>query len=342
MSETKQPSFHKQLNDVGYFCTDEFANVIENALHKRPMSITMLKGEAGTGKSYLPEKIAEVLGCNIYVKQAVKDYEWDDFVQKYVPDETSKSGIKARDCEVLMAIKESKDKRVILLLDEWDKTQHSADAMFLEFLQTGRISISGKEYKANLSNLMIFFTSNKDREFSEPFVRRMKFIEVDHMPPQLVLKILRNEYKGNKDAESTFNAVMNLYNASVLGDMEKPATVQELIDVIDDWLRYLRNGLEPKWEDLVYVNVTKGRRNHMELQRAIEKIKSGELQDDSEFSKSLDVTFFDNQSDVEAETISNGYGSMPRMMEMLDISLDVSTDEDGVMTLYTLLLTKNL
>ena len=51
MSETKQPSFHKQLNDVGYFCTDEFANVIENALHKRPMSITMLKGEAGTGKS---------------------------------------------------------------------------------------------------------------------------------------------------------------------------------------------------------------------------------------------------------------------------------------------------
>ena len=329
MSETKQPSFHKQLNDVGYFCTDEFANVIENALHKRPMSITMLKGEAGTGKSYLPEKIAEVLGCNIYVKQAVKDYEWDDFVQKYVPDETSKSGIKARDCEVLTAIKESKDKRVILLLDEWDKTQHSADAMFLEFLQTGRISISGKEYKANLSNLMIFFTSNKDREFSEPFVRRMKFIEVDHMPPQLVLKILRNEYKGNKDAESTFNAVMNLYNASVLGDMEKPATVQELIDVIDDWLRYLRNGLEPKWEDLVYVNVTKGRRNHMELQRAIEKIKSGELQDDSEFSKSLDVTFFDNQSDVEAETISNGYGSMPRMMEMLDISLDVSTDEDG-------------
>ncbi len=329
MSETKQPSFHKQLNDTGYFCTEEFADVVENALHKKPMSITMLRGKAGTGKSYLPEKIAEVLGCNIYVKQAFKDYEWDDFVQKYVPDETTTSGFSARDCEVLLAIKESKDKRVVLLLDEWDKTQHSADGMFLEFLQSGRISISGTEYKANLDNLIIFFTGNDDRVFSEPFIRRMKFIEVEHMPPSLILQILSSKYAGNKEAENMFNAVLNLYNASILGDMDKPATVQELMDVINDWLRYKSRGKSPIWEDLVYTNVTKGRRNHKELQTALEKIKNGELKDDSEFSKSLDVAFFDKEADVEADKISNGFGSMPRMMEKLNVDIECGTEEDS-------------
>tara|TARA_Y100001937_G_scaffold87130_1_gene117847 strand:+ start:9976 stop:12075 length:2100 start_codon:yes stop_codon:yes gene_type:complete len=328
MSETKQPSFHKQLNDVGYFCTEEFADVVENALHKKPMSITMLKGKAGTGKSYLPEKIAELLGCNIYVKQAFKDYDWYDFVQNYVPNEDAVSGFEAQDCELLLAVKESKDKRVVLLLDEWDKTQHSADGMFLEFLQSGRISVKGKEYKANLDNLIIFFTGNDDRLFSEPFIRRMKFIEVEHMPPSLILQILTSKYGGNKDAEQMFNAVINLYNASVLGNLDKPATVQELCDVINDWLRYKSNGKNPRWEELIYTNVTKTRENHNELQRALEAIKNGELRNESEFSKALDVTFFDKDAEVETETISNGYGSMPRMMEKLNIDINFGIDDN--------------
>lgn len=340
MSETKQPSFYKQLNDTGYFCTEEFADVVENALHKKPMSITMLRGKAGTGKSYLPEKIAEVLKCNIYVKQAFKDYEWDDFVQKYVPDETTTSGFSARDCEVLLAIKESKDKRVVLLLDEWDKTQHSADGMFLEFLQSGRISVAGTEYKANLDNLIIFFTGNDDRTFSEPFIRRMKFIEVEHMPPSLILQILNSKYKGNKEAEKMFNAVINLYNASIIGDMDKPATVQELMDVINDWVRYKSIGKNPRWEELIYTNVTKGRRNHTELQNALAKIKNGEIDSDSEFSKSLDIGFFDKEADVEADKIANGFGSMPRMMDKLNINIEygakdaVVGDENNVYAEY--------
>jgi len=329
MSETKKPSFHQQLNDVGYFCTEEFADVVENALHKKPMSITMLKGKAGTGKSYLPEKIAEILGCNIYVKQAAKDFDWYDFVQNYIPDENAKSGIIAKDSELLLAVKESKDKRVVLLLDEWDKTQHSADGMFLEFLQTGRISVKGEEYKANLDNLIIFFTGNDDRLFSEPFIRRMKFIEVEHMPPNLILQILQSKYKGNKDAEKMFNAVLNLYNTSILADLDKPATVQELCDVINDWVRYKRKGKSPRWEELVYQNVTKTRENHNELQRALESIKNGELRNESEFSKALDVTYFDKQAEVEAETISNGFGSAPRMMEILGINTEFGTDENN-------------
>ena len=169
MSDTKQvDKFKSALHNNGYLCTDTFSNEVYCALKKKPMSITMLIGQAGTGKSFLPETLGKVLGCNVYVKQAYQGMDWDEFVRKHIPDENAKSGIKSIDAEILRAVKESKDKRVILLLDEWDKTRVSSDSYFLDFLQTGRISVSGKVYQANQDNLIIFFTSNDERDVSEP------------------------------------------------------------------------------------------------------------------------------------------------------------------------------
>lgn len=329
MSEVKkQPSFHDTLNSKGYYCAEDFSDVVENALYKKPMSVTMLVGQAGTGKSYLPEKLGEVLGCNVYVKQAYQGMDWEEFVRQHIPDENTKSGIKSIDAELLRATIESKERQVILLLDEWDKTRISSDSFFLDFLQTGRISVSGQKHQANLDNLIIFFTSNNERDVSEPLLRRVKVIEVEHMPTALVEKMLRKEYKGNKTAEGMINSVLNLYSSSQVSDMDKPATVQELKDVINDWVRYVKNGKNPRWEDLVYINVTKNQRNHTALQQTMNKIKNGDMDDSSTYNKYLDTAFFDKEAEVESDKISNALGSMPRMMKLRDYDTMIDTDEN--------------
>ena len=128
MSEMNVQKFHKALSKQGYLCTQEFTDKVYCALNKKPMSITMLIGQAGTGKSFLPETLGDVLKCNVYVKQAYQGMDWDEFVRKHVPDENTKSGIKSIDAELLRAVQESQESKVILLLDEWDKTRISSDS----------------------------------------------------------------------------------------------------------------------------------------------------------------------------------------------------------------------
>ena len=320
MSEMNVHQFHKALRKEGYICTQQFADKVFCALKKKPMSITMLIGQAGTGKSFLPETLGNVLKCNVYVKQAYQGMDWDEFVRKHVPDEHTKSGIKSIDAELLCAVQESQEKRVVLLLDEWDKTRISSDSYFLDFLQTGRISVSGQKYQANLDNLLIFFTSNNERDISEPLLRRVKVIEVEHLPVALVADVLKKRYKKNATAMSMIEPVLKLYHTSVNSKMDKPATIQELCDLINDWIVYKLQGSEPNWEELVYVNVTKSERNHSALQDAIKN--NTENAKKEEFNKSLDVEYFSTTVELDKELGVNE-GIMPRMMKLRKINADI-------------------
>ena len=327
MSKTNVKTFHKSLHDNGYLCTENFADKVYCALRKKPMSITMLIGQAGTGKSFLPETLGDVLKCNVYVKQAYQGMDWDEFVRKHIPDENTKSGIKSIDAELLRAVQESKKKQVILLLDEWDKTRISSDSYFLDFLQTGRISVSGQKYQANLDNLIIFFTSNNERDISEPLLRRVKVIEVEHLPVSLVAKVLKGRYKDDSVAMSTIEPVLKLYDTSVMSKMDKPATIQELCDLINDWVTYNNEGKQPDWEELIYTNVTKNERNHLALQKEIERDKDDDSKE--KFSKKINTDFF-NESVVISEDGEVVDGFMPRMVQLRDFDtvLDAYTGDD--------------
>tara|TARA_R110002020_G_scaffold76865_1_gene194420 strand:+ start:1749 stop:3800 length:2052 start_codon:yes stop_codon:yes gene_type:complete len=331
--KTNVQTFHKSLKDNGYLCTESFADSIYCALRKKPMSITMLIGQAGTGKSFLPETLGDVLKCNVYVKQAYQGMDWDEFVRKHVPDENTKSGIKSIDAELLRAVQESKDKQVILLLDEWDKTRISSDSYFLDFLQTGRISVSGKKYQANLDNLIIFFTSNNERDISEPLLRRVKVIEVEHLPVKLVADVLKKKYKDSPNANGLIEPILKLYDTSVRSSMDKPATIQELCDLINDWLTYLEQGKQPDWKELVYINITKNERNHIELQNQIVKDVEGVTTKSDTFDKSLDSTHFDNPVTID-ESGDVKVGFMPKMMKLRSFDVDFEPMNDNKNDVY--------
>ena len=330
MSESKQvDKFASALHKNGYLCTDTFSNEVYCALKKKPMSITMLIGQAGTGKSFLPETLGKVLGCNVYVKQAYQGMDWDEFVRKHIPDENAKSGIKSIDAEILRAVKESKDKRVILLLDEWDKTRVSSDSYFLDFLQTGRISVSGKVYQANQDNLIIFFTSNDERDVSEPLLRRVKVLEVKHLPTSLIANVLKDKYKNNNVALDIIEPVLKLYETAINSNMDKPATLQELCDLINDYVTYKSQSINPDWENLIRVNITKNDRNHMLLLEYIEQEKNNvNHKNESPTNKKLDVSYFDQGVNIENNKKSkNSLMPMMKRLRNFNENFDISDKE---------------
>ncbi len=273
---------HKSLNENGYICNVPFAASITSAIKTKPVSGAFLYGPAGTGKSYLPIVLSKTLGIDMYFYQCAPGTREDDLLLKMFPSEDTKSGVEIKKSTVFKAAEASHKKPVMLVLDEWDKTRPTADGFFLDFLQYGRLSIPGTEINANLENMFIFFTANDERDFHEALLRRFPKIDVDPLAPSLVMSALKMTHDGHPHLG---NAI-KLYERAVVSGMSKPATIQEMRQLLDA-ITLLGNGSD--WDNLVYQYITKTPENHKLLceSKGIEEDKSNELK--------LDVTEFEGK-----------------------------------------------
>lgn len=252
-----------RLNSAGYLCNNSFAAAVLTALDARPIAGAILAGPIGTGKSYLPEMLARVLEARYFFYQCFPGTREEDLLVKMLPSENTVSGIALLDGEVLQAVQATNapgPERVILVLDEWDKTRPSADSFLLDFLQTGRINFSGRRFNADLSRLTVFLTVNVERELSEPLMRRLPRIEFNFLTPATVHRALEITHRGHP---FLFNAVV-LYERCLMADLPKPATIQELRQLLDA-ISLL--GAHADWDQLVYQFVTKSEEAHEMLRR---------------------------------------------------------------------------
>lgn len=261
---------HENLNNAGYICDPGFAAAVQAAVMTKPVAGAFLFGPIGTGKTYLPEVLAEIIGADYYFHQCFPGTREDDLLVKMLPNEEAISGIALYDGVLMKAVKATngcaRDKKVVLVLDEWDKTRPSADAFLLDFLQNGRISFAGTNYHADLSRLIVFLTLNVEREISEPLLRRLPKIDFQPLPPSLVHKALMMTHKGHPFLYSS----VILYERCLTAGLPKPATIQELRQLLD---AITTLGLKADWDNLVYEFVTKTEENH-ELLRRVEKEKA--------------------------------------------------------------------
>lgn len=191
MSTVKQ--FQNQLIDSGYNITDR--NAVLTAflslkdMGEKHVSAMLLDGPPGTGKTYLAEKLANVIDAEILFFQFYRgagkeellyDLDISRIIQgmsgSYVPKdfgEICSLGILPKAAHI------SQEKKCILVLDEFDKSHPSTDAFLLDFLQYGRLSIPHiGELKVNTSNLMVVLTKNDERELSEPLLRRCRIVRM--------------------------------------------------------------------------------------------------------------------------------------------------------------------
>jgi len=227
---TQTPGLYEFLRENEFYIEKNLAELIERVISSSPRRAFLIRGPAGTGKTQLTYLIARFLGAEYIFYQCTYGSSEDDLLYKYVPSEASKSGIKITLGPIPRALALSKQKRVVLVLDEFDKTRPSADAMLLDVLQNFRVSLylDDKETTivGNPENLVVFLTSNDMREFSEPLLRRVVVITLKPLPTRKVLEILSKKFK-----KEVALLLAQIYDDTINANLRKPATLQELFQL---------------------------------------------------------------------------------------------------------------
>jgi MoxR-like ATPase len=255
----KDFDLYKELIKKDYICTEKFALSVWCCMNTKPTKGAILFGPAGSGKSFLPQTLKEIYGVDddsYFFMQMFPGTREDDLIVKILPDENTISGVKLYEGVLVKAAKNTiEDKITLLFLDEWDKTRPSADSFLLDFLQTGRINYNGVNIKAKLENLYIFIAMNDERELSEPLLRRLPKIDFNYLHPKDVKVALMKSHK----EFIKIDAIVQIYEISLLAGLSKPATIQELRQLIDAVLLLNRKA---DWNWLIKEYITKTYDNH--------------------------------------------------------------------------------
>jgi len=226
-----RPSLYESLRGRDYLIDRTTADLIQLVLEVPGIKAVLLEGPPGVGKTALTEKIAQWLGADYIYVLATPNTDEDALLYKFVPDENTKSGIRIAEGPLVQAVKKAAaGKKVVLVIDEFDKTRPSTDALLLDLLQNGRVALylGGKEdvLVADPNNLYIFLTSNNMREFSEPLMRRLVRVDFKYLDPSDVAELLRRRFDGQ-----TTDILAEIYRDTVEAGLRKPATLQELIQL---------------------------------------------------------------------------------------------------------------
>ena len=307
MSEITPKELYSELNNSGYLCTPSFACQVYASMKVKPTAGAFLYGPAGVGKSYLPEILKDVVDAKYFFYQVSPGTREEDLIHKMLPSEDTISGIALYSGVVLDAAKSTlAGNLTILVLDEWDKSRPTADSFLLDFLRYGRISYPGVDIVADLSKLCVFITSNDEREFSEPLLTRLPKIDIDLLEPKIVRRALELSHP-DTDGE-LINSAVKIYESCVYAKINKPATIQELRQLID---AIVNLDTLSNWNEMVYQFVTKTPENH----KLLKDIEGDDLPEFSKASKFAHLSFDNynienNNSDVVEQSFDDVILSM--------------------------------
>lgn len=161
-------------------------------------------GAPGTGKTYLFESLARVMGAK-YVEYNCNSWTTDEPLIQSVNVQAFADSVATNTRQNLGKLgflswiaQASQSGLVVACLDELDKAPEEAESLLLRFLENGRINLGeGQFIQANLSNLIIGATSNRYRVHQEATLRRFSpRITMDFLPRQveesLITKALRS------------------------------------------------------------------------------------------------------------------------------------------------------
>jgi MoxR-like ATPase len=251
---TKQDSrktLYEFLQENDFYVDHTTADLLEKITSNTRKAI-MLRGPAGVGKTQLTYLVSRWLGSEYVYFQCTYGTDEDMLLYKYIPTEQTKSGIKIALGPVPRALMMSQKKKVVLVLDEFDKTRPSADALLLDVLQNYRLSLYLDDNETiitgNPENLIVFLTSNDMREFSEPLLRRLVLITLRPLPTTTVYEILKKQFK-----ENVALLLTQIYDDTVKAGLRKPATIQELTQLGE----VLESGVNVQLQDLIRMFIVK-------------------------------------------------------------------------------------
>ena len=225
-----------------YYLDAELKAIVNMALAmEKPLLLT---GEAGTGKTQLALEVARALGLDTEILRAKSTIKGEEacYVQDTVlrlNDARFGSGETGRvvdnffDYIIWGPIGRAfrAGKKVVLLLDEIDKTESDVQDNLLDILEECEFTIREVNHtvKADIRPA-IFLTSNAKRELSDPFLRRCYCHHIAFPSPDQMQEILKLHFP--KTSAKLMEAAIAIFYELRERGFEKPPATSELINWI--------------------------------------------------------------------------------------------------------------
>ena len=225
-----------------YYLEPELKSIVNIALAmEKPLLLT---GEAGTGKTQLSLEVARTLGmdteilrCKSTIKGEEACYTQDTVLRlndaRFGPGESGRHVESFYDYVIWGPIGRAfrAGKKVVLLLDEIDKTESDVQDNLLDILEECQFTIRevNETIKAEIRPA-IFVTSNAKRELSDPFLRRCYCHHIAFPSPEDMRRIVDLHYP-NTPPRLLETAIAIFYELRERG-FEKPPATSELLNWI--------------------------------------------------------------------------------------------------------------
>jgi len=225
-----------------YYLDPELKAIVNFALvMEKPLLLT---GEAGTGKTQLAIEVArplgmptEILRCKSTIKGEEACYTQDTVLRlndaRFGSGDTGRRVDQFFDYVIWGPIGRAfrADAKVVLLLDEIDKTESDVQDNLLDILEECQFTIRevNQTIKAAIRPA-IFITSNAKRELSDPFLRRCYCHHIAFPSPADMRKIVDLHYP-RTNPKLIEAAIAIFYELRERG-FEKPPATSELLNWI--------------------------------------------------------------------------------------------------------------
>lgn len=230
-----------KLGEVGYHCLPFYAVQMSLLLNTRVNSVKciLLEGPSGCGKSFMAKSLAKITGAELMCIQCFKGMNLQHLIEMpstlgMVNAMTGRASDQKVDDlmnlgPISKAFAMSRQKPVILLIDELDKVDVAIDTFFLGPIQDGRVwRESGEAIDANLDNLVIMFTKNFERPINEALLRRVHPLRMKFMDSALERRVLAPHCKP-KLAENLIRVADLMRASDGSYPFERPPAPEELL-----------------------------------------------------------------------------------------------------------------
>lgn len=242
-------NLRKAFQDVGYIMDEEVViTVYLSLMLEKPL---MIEGAPGVGKTELAKVLATIFSTDLIRLQCYEGldenkslYEWN-YQRQLLRIQIARESACTEDLEqdlfsreyllerpLLKAIQA--ENKVVLLIDEVDKTDEEFEAFLFEVLSDFQVSVPELGTLSARHIPMVVLTSNNERELSDGLKRRCIYLYLDYPTVEREIEIIRARIPevGEKLSVEIARAVSLIRSES---DIKKKPSIAETLD----WTRSL-------------------------------------------------------------------------------------------------------